>query len=264
MKQQSAYVLLQATMTDPDAFFKRYAIPAEVEVVRFGGQALLANFDRQVIEGAWPYNWTLMLKFPSLQAIHDWYQSPGYQAVLPNRWAATKGGNMVAIQGIPTPLMQWSVDRQTNAKADIRHPNTLDPNPEDRATIDVQWAKGVGEAVVEVRFPMVDAGEGQLCLEVNRPMSTAGEDARLGIAVRDESGVRFILGGATVHKGNEWTSACFNLPKKWPVTMRSAAIPVFNASRVNKVELRVTKLGSAPGHARWIVKRLKLTKALTN
>jgi uncharacterized protein (DUF1330 family) len=176
-----AYVLLQAQMTDPATFFQRYAIPAEVEVVRYGGEALLGSNDRKVIEGQWAGNWTLILKFPSLQAIDNWYHSAGYQAVLPFRRQATAWGNMVAIEGLPESSLAWRVDRQDDFPARITLPNTLDTNPVYTVTAQVNEAQAGGFFVAQAGFSARDLSQSKLSVEIASSDGLAGQLMNLTI-----------------------------------------------------------------------------------
>lgn len=94
-KINKAFIIMQAEIVDVDMFFNQYAVPAEVEVDFYGGQPLVATFNKEVFEGEWDNNWTIILTFPSLDAAKEWYYSDNYQAVLPYRHAATAFGNMV-------------------------------------------------------------------------------------------------------------------------------------------------------------------------
>lgn len=62
------------------------AIPA---IIAAGGEILVATPTVNILEGDFVHNWTVVVRFPSDDAAHIWYDSPEYQAVIPNRLALT-------------------------------------------------------------------------------------------------------------------------------------------------------------------------------
>ena len=51
------------------------------------GEILVATPEVDVLEGGYIHNWTVVVRFPSEEAARSWYDSPEYQAVIPNRHA---------------------------------------------------------------------------------------------------------------------------------------------------------------------------------
>src|SRR5256885_5225032 len=47
----------------------------------YGGKLLVHGAQVQVKEGEWPGT-LVLIEFPSMEAAHDWYDSPAYQAIL--------------------------------------------------------------------------------------------------------------------------------------------------------------------------------------
>lgn len=213
-RHSQAFVLMQAEMTDPDTFFKKYAVPAEVEITAHGGQAQVATFGKQVLEGAWNNNWTIMLKFPSLQAATTWYYSPGYQAVIPFRHAATAYGNMVMFEGLPESVLRWSVARYEGMRATVRGPLTLDTTPEYVVTATPQWREPDGSFAVAAAFDDADLHRATLSAEINLPAAYV-HDGRLllDVALADSAGRMRRLG--TVHaramKADQWHKVTFDV-----------------------------------------------------
>lgn len=151
-----AYVFLQSEIIDPNLFFAQYAVPAEVEVVRYKGAPLVATFDRNVIEGEWNNNWTLLLVFPTLQSAHDWYNSEGYQAVVGNRHAATAFGNLIFFEGIPEGTVSWRIDSYEGSVSTLSEPLTLDTSPDHIATLSIEWQDRKARTTVSAGFEPVD------------------------------------------------------------------------------------------------------------
>lgn len=196
-KKVPAFVLMQAEMTDQESFFHRYAVPAEVEISAHGGHAQVATFGKNVLEGKWDNNWAIMLRFPSLDAATTWYHSPGYQAVVPIRQAATAYGNMVMFEGMPESQLSWRVARYQGAQAALRFPLTLDPTPEYIVTVAPQWTGTDGNFSVAAAFAETDARQGKLSVEFKADPAYVA-DGRLvtGVALRDAAGRQRTLGRA--------------------------------------------------------------------
>lgn len=193
-KVKFGYVLLQAQMTDPDTFFKKYAIPAEVEVSANGGHALVATFDKVVQEGVWDNNWSIVLKFPSMQAVKTWYHSPGYQAVVPYRRMATAYGNMVFFEGTPESTLRWQLVQYEYAVSALRFPTTLDPTPEYVVTLHPGWTSPDARVMIEAAFPEVDARGAVLAVDVKLTQEYIN-DGRLTVRVwlRNAAGQRRLV-----------------------------------------------------------------------
>ncbi len=194
-KQMPAFVLMQAEMTDRDTFFQQYAVPAEVEISRHGGRAQVASFGKEVLEGGWENNWTIMLRFPSLDAARTWYQSPGYQAVIPIRQRATAFGNMVIFPGMPESLLKWRIGRYDGARAALRFPLTLDATPEYVVAVEPACDSSVGSFSVVASFAEADARRATLSVEFKlAPAYVADGRMITSVALRDAAGRRRTIG----------------------------------------------------------------------
>lgn len=189
----AAYVLMQANMVDAGTFFQRYAIPAEVEVRRHGGQALIGSHARQEIEGRWNGNWTLLLRFPSMADVGRWYHSAGYQAVVPYRHQATSWGNMVAIEGLPESSLKWEVDRWEGATAALSLPATLDTSPEYVVTTRIDWGREFGRVALACRFAPVELAGSSLRVALSATSDQPASTLILTPTLRDVTGRRWTL-----------------------------------------------------------------------
>jgi uncharacterized protein (DUF1330 family) len=186
-----AFVLMQAEMTDPDTFFHNYAVPAEVTISANDGRAQVATFGKQVLEGRWDNNWTIMLRFPSLAAASTWYHSPAYQAVIPVRQAATAYGNMVLFEGMPESALAWRVARYDGVQATLRFPLTLDPTPEYVVSVVPRWQGGAGSFTVSASFAETAVRHAVLSVEFKAgPNYSADAGLVTAIALRDGAGRR--------------------------------------------------------------------------
>ena len=210
------YVLMQAEMVDRNMFFVRYAVPAEVEVVRHRGHALVATFNKQVIEGAWPNNWSLILRFPSVEAAMTWYNSPKYQAVVPYRHAATAYGNMVVLEGTVESVIDWRLERYDGVKVQLGFPNTLDPTTEYIVTASPTWSGRPGARfAVMAGFSEIDADDCDVSVDVNIPLQYKTRDLEVNVSLKDAAGRRLALGtnqwAGDLHE--EWSVLRFRTPR---------------------------------------------------
>ena len=79
----SAYVIVHGTPTDPEKL-KDYSGAAMALVTQHGGE-FVARGPATVLSGASDYKIAVVIKFPNAAAATGWYESPEYQALIPNR-----------------------------------------------------------------------------------------------------------------------------------------------------------------------------------
>lgn len=93
----SAYVIANYRVTNPEAF-EPYAAAASETLVRAGAEVVAVDLDTEVIEGeSCPV--TVILRFPSKDAMKAWYNSPDYQAVIGLRTENAEG-TLVLVNGM--------------------------------------------------------------------------------------------------------------------------------------------------------------------
>lgn len=239
-KRSKAYIILQAEMTDPDVFFNEYAVPAEVEVSAYGGRPLVATFDKNVFEGSWENNWTIILTFPSMQAATDWYYSANYQAVLPMRHAATAYGNMVFFNGSPESVINWSIAEFRNVEVSIKEPLTLDPTPEYIITMDPKWGNGRGRFLAEAAFNPKDVSGARLTVELNVPPAYVDEGKlRIKLYLKDTAGRLLNLDRIKAKNllNDEWLSFSYDIPEE--VARYSGRLQLVDIRGINAVGIEV-------------------------
>ena len=66
---------------------------------RFDGEVLAAVDHPAPVEGQWPYDRTILLRFPSREAALRWSGSPEYQAIVEHRLKGTIS-NVVILEGL--------------------------------------------------------------------------------------------------------------------------------------------------------------------
>ncbi len=73
-----------------------YVSKALPTIQRHGGRVVAFDEAPQVIEGSVAHPRTVIVEFPSEEAFRAWYDSPEYQAILPNRLNAGPGTLILA------------------------------------------------------------------------------------------------------------------------------------------------------------------------
>jgi uncharacterized protein (DUF1330 family) len=69
---------------------------------RFDGQVLAAEDAPSPVEGEWPYDRTILLRFPSREAALRWSESPEYRVIARHRLSGTTS-NVVILEGLREP-----------------------------------------------------------------------------------------------------------------------------------------------------------------
>jgi|SRR5688572_1086939 uncharacterized protein (DUF1330 family) len=86
----AAYFIAQYVVNDPK-LYREYQGKAGATIQAAGGEVVAFDVGAETIEGTPPGPQTVIIKFESTKAAKAWYESPAYQAALPQRLAATKG-----------------------------------------------------------------------------------------------------------------------------------------------------------------------------
>ena len=78
------YVVANVRVENPSAYEAYRSRTAEV-IEQYGGRFLVRGGAVEVIEGDPGISRLVILEFPSVEAAHVFYNSPEYQAILPDR-----------------------------------------------------------------------------------------------------------------------------------------------------------------------------------
>ena len=95
-----AFVIVSGTLIDGDGMgpYREKAGP----LARAAGIQVLARSDVTVLEGEWPHANTLTIeRFDSMQALKDFWYSPGYQEAIKLRAGKFKADFIVAVEATP-------------------------------------------------------------------------------------------------------------------------------------------------------------------
>lgn len=91
----AAYFIAQYVVNDPK-LYREYQVGAGPTIQAAGGEIVAFDVAAETIEGTPPGPHTVIVKFESTAAAKAWYESPGYQAAVGKRLAATKGFAVIA------------------------------------------------------------------------------------------------------------------------------------------------------------------------
>ena len=70
----SAYLLANITLNNPENY-KEYVSKVKSVVEKFGGEYLVRGGEMNIIEGDWPNERNIVIKFPSREKAMEWYNS---------------------------------------------------------------------------------------------------------------------------------------------------------------------------------------------
>ena len=85
----SVYVIAQIEIEDRERYGVYEAGFLEI-FQRHEGRLLAVDENQQAIEGECPWTRTVLLEFPSEEAMRAWYDSCEYQELVEHRWRASK------------------------------------------------------------------------------------------------------------------------------------------------------------------------------
>ncbi len=85
----AAYLITNYDVTDPEGY-GRYTASVGPTILAHGGEILVAGPGSRAVEGS-PGAVTVVLRFPTMEALQGWYDSPEYQAIIALRTDNTEG-----------------------------------------------------------------------------------------------------------------------------------------------------------------------------
>lgn len=95
----NVYYLNNMTIHDEEEY-RTYVDAFLPVLLKHGGTVLAAQDAPPAIEGAWAFDRTVLLSFPSREAAERWYHSDEYQAIAKHRLAGTVS-NVTMLEGLP-------------------------------------------------------------------------------------------------------------------------------------------------------------------
>jgi uncharacterized protein (DUF1330 family) len=98
MVKMSAFCIVDVVRVKDSARMEEYKKQVRPVVERFGGRFRAAGGRFNVVEGEWKPTHPVIIEFPSLEAVHRWYDSEEYRDLKAMRLSAADG-SMVFIEG---------------------------------------------------------------------------------------------------------------------------------------------------------------------
>ena len=93
----SSYFIAQININDP-AEYAKYLDGYDDIFKRFNGRVIATDENPTILEGRWPYERTVLVRFPTKDDLLRWYDSPDYQKLADYRRKASDA-NIIAIDG---------------------------------------------------------------------------------------------------------------------------------------------------------------------
>jgi uncharacterized protein (DUF1330 family) len=92
------YCIGHITINDAEAY-KEYAEKDPATIAPYGGEYLVRGGKSEIMEGTFPGSRTVVIRFPTLAAASDWYNSVEYSDIRPLRQAVATGALML-VEGV--------------------------------------------------------------------------------------------------------------------------------------------------------------------
>ena len=95
----SAYVISEVEVKDA-AGLEAYRTIAAKAIAHYGGRYLVRNGAARVAEGGPPAKSIVVVEFPSMERLREWYASPEYAEALKHRRTALDR-RLIFVEGVP-------------------------------------------------------------------------------------------------------------------------------------------------------------------
>jgi uncharacterized protein (DUF1330 family) len=95
----SAYVISELEIRDA-VTIETYRTIAAKSIAQYGGRYLVRGGAARVVEGGPPPNNIVIVEFPSMERLHEWYASPEYAEALKVRRTALDR-RLIFVEGVP-------------------------------------------------------------------------------------------------------------------------------------------------------------------
>lgn len=89
------YIIAGINVHDPREY-REYLAGFMDAFKQYDGEILVATDNSEVLEGEWPAERTVVLKFPSVDRAREWYQSEKYQRIAQHRFRAATSNVILA------------------------------------------------------------------------------------------------------------------------------------------------------------------------
>lgn len=87
--QVPAYLVANVEQVNDPAQFAKYGSQVGKTEARYGGRTLAIGMPQDIDGSPLPRGRVVIIRFPSLKALHEWWDSPAYRAIRPLREHST-------------------------------------------------------------------------------------------------------------------------------------------------------------------------------
>ncbi len=94
----SAYLIAQMEVTDPETY-EEYRGQVAPTVERYGGRFLVRGGAVQELEGEWTAKRMVVIEFPDMASLREWYQSDEYERLKRIRQSSSTA-TVLAVEGV--------------------------------------------------------------------------------------------------------------------------------------------------------------------
>jgi uncharacterized protein (DUF1330 family) len=98
--RMSAYVISELEVRDPESI-KTYRTIAAASIAQYGGRYLVRGGAAEIAEGGPSPKNIVVVEFPSMERLREWYASPEYAEALKVRRTALDR-RLIFVEGVPT------------------------------------------------------------------------------------------------------------------------------------------------------------------
>ncbi|GJM14860.1 MAG: hypothetical protein DHS20C13_01870 [Thermodesulfobacteriota bacterium] len=92
------YFIAQVNVQDPEGY-EKYRSKFMPILNQYSGEVMAVDREVKIVEGEWPHQGTVIIKFPDEDQAFKWYYSPEYQGIIQDRLTSTKT-NLILMKGI--------------------------------------------------------------------------------------------------------------------------------------------------------------------
>jgi len=93
----SAYLIADVNVENADIYaeYRRQVLPL---IERYGGRFIVRGGAHETLEGDWRPARLVVIEFPSMAVLKEWYRSPEYTKLIELRQGASRG-SLLAVEG---------------------------------------------------------------------------------------------------------------------------------------------------------------------
>jgi uncharacterized protein (DUF1330 family) len=98
-RELAAYLVVEINGVHDEPTYARYRDRVPANLAAAGGEYLVRGGEVEVLEGSWRPDRLVVVRFDSMQAARDWWNSPDYSELKSMRQRSTKT-NMIIVEGV--------------------------------------------------------------------------------------------------------------------------------------------------------------------